>query len=145
MPDRLNHVAVFVAAIAFFLWGGLWYDVLFGRLWMASLGPAAASLPKPSPALFIGSFVLGWILSYGTAIALTRRPEDQTAAQGVSFAIFMGIVVWGTLSLQQTLYEGRPFLYWAINAGYAIIGFAIVGAIVGGWRKGSPSAVTTGP
>ena len=135
MPERVNQLAVFAAAIAFFVWGGIWYDLLFGKIWMAALGPAGANLPPPSPWLFIGSFLIGWVLALGTAIALTRRPEDQTAKQGISFAIFMGIVVWGTLSLQQNLYEGRSLLVWAINLGYAVIGFAIVGAIVGGWRK----------
>src|SRR5579862_9035811 len=135
MPDRVNHLAVIAAAIVFFIWGAVWYDLLFGRLWMAAMGPGAAALPPPSPWLFITSFVMGLILSYGTAIALSRHPEDLTAQQGVSFAIFMGIVLWGTMSFNQNLYEGRSFVLWAINFGYVVIGFAIVGAIVGGWKK----------
>jgi len=136
MPARINHLAVFVAAIVFFLWGGLWYDVLFKNLWTAAIAHVmSTALPPPSPALFVSSFVLGWILAYGTAMALTRRPDDQTAQQGVSFAIFMGIFLYGTMTYQMRLYEGIPFALWAIDFGYVLLGFAIVGAIVGGWKK----------
>jgi hypothetical protein len=34
-----------------------------------------------------------------------------------------------------TLFAGRDFGTWLLNLGWALIGFAIVGAIVGGWRK----------
>jgi hypothetical protein len=135
MPERINHLAVFVAAIVFFLWGGLWYDVLFGKAWTSALGPAASQIPAPSPYLFLASFVLGWCLAMGTAIALTRRPEDQTVQQGVSFAIFMGLTIWVTMSAQQNLYEGRSVILTLINAGYVLGGFALIGAIVGGWKK----------
>ncbi len=142
MPDRINHLAVWVAAIAYFLFGAVWYDVLFGRIWVALMAKYGAAVPAGSAWLFVESFVLGLILAYGTAIALTRRPEDQTLSQGVSFAIFMGVVVYATQSLNQSLYSGVPFALWLLNTGYVLIGFAIVGAIVGGWRRHVPAGAT---
>ena len=131
MSARINHLAVLAAAVAYFAFGAIWYIVLSGP-WQAYMGGKGAA---PSAGLYIGSFVLGLLLAYVTAIALARRPEDQTVAQGVSFALFMGIGVYATQTLNQALYEARPFGLWLIDAGYVVIGFALIGAIVGGWKK----------
>ena len=80
------------------------------------------------------------ILAYATAIAITRRPEDQTVAQGIGFALFMGIALYATQTLNAALYAGQPFLLWLIDTAYVVIGFAIIGAIVGGWKKRAKSA-----
>ena len=134
MPNRINHLAVFVAAIAFFAWGSLWYGLLFGAQWLAALGKTMAELPS-SPTIYIWSFILGLILSYATAMALTRHPEDQTVAQGISFALFMGIALYATQTLNHLIYENGSMSLWIINTAYTIIGFAIIGAIVGAWKK----------
>jgi hypothetical protein len=132
MPERLNHAAVLVAAIVYFLWGWLWFSIFFSAQWTAYMGKG---MPAPSPALYIESFLLGLILAYATGIALTRRPEDQTAAQGISFALFMGIAIYGTQTLNGALYAGTPIGLWLIDTGYVIIGFAIMAAIIGAWKK----------
>ena len=130
MPDRINHVAVWVAAIAYYIWGAIWFSALSGP-WKALAQPAA----MPTPTVFVGSFILGLILAYATAMALTRRPDDQTLQQGISFAVFMGIALFATQTLNIALYEGRPLALWLIDAGYVVTGFAMIGAIVGAWKK----------
>src|SRR5215472_14880988 len=102
MPDRINHLAVWVAALAFFVWGFLWYTFLFSATWHA-----LANIPVAMPpvATLVESFVLGLILAYATAMALTRRAEDQTLQQGISFAIFMGIGLYATMTLNHVIYE----------------------------------------
>src|SRR5215472_16689039 len=131
MPDRINHLAVWVAALAFFVWGFLWYTFLFSATWHA-----LANIPvaMPSVATLVESFVLGLVLAYATAMALTRQP-DQSMQKGVSFAIFMGISLYATQTLNHVIYEGRPFTLWAINTGYTVLGFVIIAAIVGAWKK----------
>ncbi len=47
----------------------------------------------------------------------------------------MGIAIYGTQTLSQALYEARPIGLWLIDAGYVLIGFAIMGAIIGAWEK----------
>jgi hypothetical protein len=131
MPARLNHVAVFVAAVVFFLWGWLWFTI-FSAPWKALVG----NIPtNTSPAIFIESFVLGWIMSYAVGIALTNHEHPQPARHGVEFGLFMGIGLIATMMLNGFLYEGKPVALWAIDAGYAVTGLAIIGAIVSGWRR----------
>lgn len=131
MPDRINHLAVWVAAVVYYIFGALWFGALFGRLWTSLLGKSM----NAGPAVYVGSFVLGLILSYATAIALGRHPEDRTVQQGVSFALFMGIALYATQTANSMLYTGEPVLFWLIDVGYVVIGFTIIGAIVGGWKK----------
>jgi hypothetical protein len=130
MPQRINHLAAWVAALVYFVFGAIWYGALSGP-WQAYMGGKGA---PSTPGLYIGSFILGLMLAYATADALARRPEDRTLTQGVSFALFIGIAVFATQTLNQALYEARPFGLWLIDAGYVVIGFALIGAIVGGWK-----------
>ena len=132
MSAGINHVAVWVAAIVYFLLGWIWYTI-FGAAWVAAMGKT--SMGGSSPLIYLWSFLLGLILAYATAVALARRPEDQTVQQGVSFALFMGIALFATQTLNQVLYAGTPFVLWLINTGYVVVGFAIIGAIVGGWKQ----------
>lgn len=140
MADRINHLAVWVAAIAYFVFGWVWYTVFSGP-WMALNNKTVASM-QGTAVTYVESFVLGLILAYAAGIALTRRPEDQTLQQGVSFALFMGVALYATQTLNQTLYEARPIALWLIDAGYVVVGFAIIGAIVGAWRKRTAAATT---
>ena len=132
MPDRLNHLAVWLAAIVYFAFGYLWYGVLFTAAWTSLMGGPMA---PGTTALYVESFVLGLILAYATGIALSRRPEDLTVAQGISFALFMGIALYATQTLNTALYSHEPLMLWLINTGFVVVGFAIIGAIVGGWKK----------
>lgn len=131
MSARINHIAVWVAAIVYFLLGWIWYTV-FGAAWVAAMGKT--SMGGGSAMTYVWSFLLGLILAYATAIALSRR-DDQSMQMGVSFALFMGIALFATQTLNQVLYAGTPFVLWLINTGYVVVGFAIIGAIVGGWTK----------
>jgi len=131
MPERINHLAVFAAAIAYFVLGWIWYSVLFLSQWTALVGRSMSA----SPSVLVESFVLGLVLSYAAAIALSRRPEDLTVSQGVSFALFMGIAIYGSQTLNNALYESRPIALWLIDTGYVLVGFALIGAIVGGWKR----------
>jgi len=133
MPERLNHVAVLVAAVVYFLWGYAWYTIFAGP-WTSALAKAPGAT-SPSPGILVGTFLLGLLLAYATGIALTRRPEDQTVQQGISFALFMGIALYAGQTLNHALYEQTPIMLWLIDTGYTVIGFAIIGAIVGGWKK----------
>jgi Protein of unknown function (DUF1761) len=132
MSNHINHLAVWVAAIAFFAWGYLWYGLLFGHQWMAALGKAA---PMGSPMTFLWSFILGLILAYATGVGRARHPEDQSLAQGISFALFMGIALYATQTLNHLIYEDGSMTLWLINTAYTVLGFAIIGAIVGGWKN----------
>lgn len=141
MTARINHLAVFVSAVAFFALGALWYTVFFGHLWLQLTG--AGEKPAGSMATqFIGSFIMDWIVGYMIAVALSRSDNPNMVRHGVEFGVFMGLGIFGTMTLMNYLYENRSFALWAIDVAYVVLGMAIMGAIIGAWRaKAEP--VTT--
>jgi|SRR6516225_9149886 hypothetical protein len=134
MASKINHAAVWVAAIAFFLWGYVWFSILFKAQTMAMLAASGAPMTPSGPTPYIVGFLMALVLGYGTAIALADS-STPTAAHGISFGLFMGIVFYASVTLTSTLFAGRGVASWLLNVGWALTGFAIVGAIVGGWRK----------
>ena len=132
MKGGINHLAVIVAAIAYFVWQGIWYTV-FGNQWLALVGWTGRQM-QPSPVPYIVGFIVALILAYVTAIALAGSSQP-TAAHGAQFALFMGIGIFATILLTQYVFEQRPLGLWLMNAAIPVTGFAIVGAIVGGWRS----------
>lgn len=131
MSTRINHLAVIVAAVVFFIWGALWYTV-FGNQWMALMGTTAASA-KAVPATYMLSFLIALVLAYVTAVAL-KDSRESSAKHGASFGIFMGVGIYMMLLLNQSLFEMRPLGLWVLDGLYGVTGLAIIGAIVGGWR-----------
>lgn len=141
MAARINHLAVFVAAIAFFLLGAVWYTVLFGHTWLQLTGAAekpAGNMLTP----FVGAFILDVIVGYVIAVALSRSETANMLRQGVEFGAFVGLGVFGTMSLMNFLYEGRSFELWAIDTAYVVLGMTIMGAIIGAWRTKIEPATT---
>ena len=129
MTARVNYVAVIVAAIAYFVWGGIWYTV-FGKVWDTLTGiHVMASTP------YVVSFLIGFPLAYVIAYLLGNMREATGPGAGALIGAVIGIGIWATNLLVVDMFEAKPFGLWLIDGGYAVFGMAIVGAIIGGWRK----------
>lgn len=135
MPSKsINHAAAWVGAIAFFVWGYVWHAVLFKSQYTAFMSQMCGQMNPTTPLPYIVGFLMALVIGYGSAIALADS-EHPTASHGISFGLFMGVVFFASITLTQTLFRGQPITLWLLDAGFALIGFAIVGAIVGGWKR----------
>lgn len=138
MSSRVNHLAVLVAAIAFFLISFVWYGFIFGAMYAAQV---AQMTGKPESAMATGSmtmpmietFLLGWFLAYVIATALSMRPDPNPASRGFGFGLFMGVGVFASMSLMGVVWSGMTFGLWAINAGFVVVAMAVMGWIIGAW------------
>lgn len=134
MSSRINHLAVFVSAIAFYVLGWIWYDMLFGHAWMALTGrpqQSASSMAGP----LAGGFLLCWFLAYALSITLGDSGKDNPVRHGAEHGGFIGLGVFGSMLALNYVYEGRGLELWLINTGYVVIGMAMIGAIMGAMRK----------
>lgn len=128
MPE-VNYLAILLAALSAFLLGGLWYSpVLFANRWMALTGQSEERLKSGSmPLIFGGAFLLNLIAAY--VLAMFVGPLD------VQYAALAGLSVgfcWVATGLGVNyLFERRPLGLWLINAGYFVLQFTIMGAIIG--------------
>jgi hypothetical protein len=130
--EQVNVLAVVVAAIATFVIGGLWYSpVLFARPWMRVNGFSDADLRKGMGGIFTWALVFAVISAFNLAMLLAT--PDMTLVMGAFYGLLAGIwVALGIATVAQ--FERRPWLYSAINGGYWLVSFAVMGAILGGWR-----------
>lgn len=131
-----NYVAVFVAALAYWLLGAVWYSVLFQKPWMAleNISPEQARAAGSPIAPFIISFVLNLVIAFVLAQLCVWR-NANTAARGASLGILIWIGFLGPVTYTTYMFEMRPKQLFAINEFYVLVGMCLMGAILGAWPK----------
>ncbi len=136
---KVNWWAIVVSAIVLFLFGWLWYDLLFGKLWMTEIartnGPNAASqMMSASPVyLFAVDFITAFFLAYGLAMILKwRGPVGPLEGAWIGFAF--GLLIFGSMTWLDYAYSGWGITLGFINTGYVAVGMAIQGAILAAWK-----------
>jgi len=87
-----------------------------------------------SPMPYIIALVAALAVAY-TLAWLLPKVGAQSAAGGARIGALLALALIGTTFAQAYGFEARPLSLWLINAGYMIVGMALMGAIVGHWRK----------
>jgi Protein of unknown function (DUF1761) len=131
---RVNPVAVLVAAALMFVIGGIWYSGLaFERPWRRLVGLTEDQLRAANPARTFGlSFVAALVAAVNLAFFLAAPNVD------VAFGALAGLLAglgWVAMAMGITyLFEQRPLRLWLIDAGYHVLAFTAMGALLGAWR-----------
>lgn len=127
MDVTINWLAVLVAAATTFVVGGLWYSVLFAKTWQRASGVTDEQLRHGSARIFAGSFALALVMAVTLAAFI--------GAEGIAFGVFAGGaagVCWVAAAFGVNyLFERRSLRLFAINAGYNVVTFTVMGAILG--------------
>ena len=131
---HFNYLAILVSALILWFMGAFWYSpIAFAKPWIAIIGRKEGEKPKGLAvgmiASLIGDLLVAFILFHFIAWS-----HSETFARGafVGFISWVGFVV-GPL-YPQSVYEGRPFTYFAINSGYWLVGLVIVGGLLAAWH-----------
>lgn len=129
----INHIAVFVCAVTSLVIGFLWWSpFLFQKPWQAEVSLSDEQLAKANPAKTFGlTFLLAWLVSYNLAFFLGS--PGTTWQWGIAAALLAAVWVVAMFTII-ALFEQRAFRYIAINCGYVIVYFAVIGFILGIWR-----------
>ena len=134
---KTNYAAVFVAALAYWLLGALWFGVLFGKPWMALENISIEQAKTMNPVLpYIVSFVLNLLIAYALAQICIWR-NANTIGRGASVGVLLWIGFVGPITFTTYMYEMRPKELFAINQFYPLAGLVLMGAIIGAWTKKS--------
>ncbi|RKD91616.1 uncharacterized protein DUF1761 [Mangrovibacterium diazotrophicum] len=132
---HVNYWAVIVAALSTFVVGSLWYSsLLFGKKWMILNDFTEDSLKEgvyPMPVIFGSSFIASLFAAFSLAMFL-----GSTGNFGIGvFSGFMIALFWiSTARLNTILFEQQKFSLFLIHAGYDLVSYMVMGAIVGAWR-----------
>ena len=131
-PSTLNPWAILVAAAAGFVLGGVWYSpMLFAKRWMLAAGLDEETLRSSNMGkVFGGAFLLTLLAAVNLAAFL--GPE-RNPGWGVAAGLLAAVWVCAALGVLY-LFERRPLVQFVINAGYWLVTFAAMGAILGTWK-----------
>ncbi|MHA7111048.1 DUF1761 domain-containing protein [Sunxiuqinia elliptica] len=131
---NLNYWAILVAALSTFVVGSVWYSpVLFGKKWMALNGFTEEKLKQglPMPVVFGGSFIGSLLAAFVLAMFLGSSASLELGI----FSGFMIAVFWiSTSRLNLVLFEQGKVGLFFIHAGYDVVTYVIMGAILGFWH-----------
>jgi surface polysaccharide O-acyltransferase-like enzyme len=134
--NAARHIAAWIAAIVFFVLGAIWYTVLSAR-WLAAIGKTMEQLTAEqggSPLPYVIGFVAILVMCYALSW-LIERLQATTLAGGLRVGVCVAACfVAANLALNYG-FEWRPISLWLINGAYAVVGLAIAGAIIGGWKR----------
>ncbi|MHC1702974.1 MAG: DUF1761 domain-containing protein [Tenuifilaceae bacterium] len=129
---EINWLSVIVAALAAFAIGGLWYSpVLFGDIWAKELKLSDDDLKKANmPLIFGTTFVLNIIAAMVLDIFIGLQ---ATLISGLMYGLIVA-VAWVSTSLGiNYLFSRKSLKLFFIDAGYFLVFFPIMGAILGVW------------
>ena len=132
---RTNYPAVLVAAIAYWVLGGVWYNVLFNKPWMALEHITMEQANSVSPVIpLVVSFLLELLIAYALAQLCIWR-NANTVGRGASAGVLVWVGFVGPITFMTYMFEMRPKELFAINAFYPLAGLVVMGAILGAWKK----------
>ena len=129
MPDfsHVSWIAVIVAAVAHIILGYVWYmPMVFGKRWEAAGGNALPT-GTPPPMTIAYMVVSALLAAYGLGLLF--------GGIGLVNGAIWGALIWlyfvAPVTAGAVFFQGRSWMWWAITAGYWLVGLIIMGAIVG--------------
>ncbi len=78
--------------------------------------------------------VVAIVIAYTLAWLLPKLGA-QSAAAGARMGVTLALTLIATTMAMNYGFEARSISLWLINSGYMVVGMAVMGAIVGGWKK----------
>ena len=131
MLNDINFTAVAVAAATTFAIGGVWYSQsVFGGIWGRESG-LISRLDKKNrhPAV---SFALSYLLAFIAATVVARLLGPNPGVEhAVRRAVAVGFGIAATSFGINYLFGNRSFKLWLVDAGYSVVQFAMIGAVLG--------------
>jgi hypothetical protein len=132
-----NWLALVLAAVVAFMLGGLWYSpVLFAKQWMAAHAHSpedVARMKADAPRAYGISFVCFLVMAFILQMLLNHL-DAHTWQSGVLWAVHLWLGFAVTIGLMANVYSGKKFSVFVIDAGYQLLYFVVMGAILGAWH-----------
>ncbi|MEX0672221.1 MAG: DUF1761 domain-containing protein [Candidatus Babeliales bacterium] len=123
-----SWVGVAVAGVVYWLIGAIWYaPPVFGNLWMklVKFKPDGSSMVG----VMIKGLLVSWLAAAGLACFVTRLGiTDLWQGALVGLTAWVGLVL--PVALQAMFYEKYNLDHFLINAGYNLLGFMAMGAVL---------------
>ncbi len=138
--SNVNLLSVLAAGIATMILGFVWYSpALFAKPWMREMGydlndkAKLKEMQKSAGATYGIAFLAGLVSAFMLGKILSITPID-TALYGMKlgFGVWLGFVA--TVQLTGALFMKSSMKLFAINTGYQLVCYLVMGAILAVWK-----------
>ena len=139
---QLNMTAVFIAVVANFIFGAIWYMPLFGKAWAKEMKmdidgpkPPASVMIKGMVMMAIGNFLMAFVFAHNIAVwnPVTWGQAASTMSMGQNVAMAVGFT-WLGFFLPQDMgriaWEGASMKLFLINTVYHFLSLVIAASIL---------------
>ena len=132
MDFEIDLLAVLLATVAHQALGFLWYGLLFSVTWLRAMGKSKEDISQadgPDATMAFGA-LLSLASALGIALLLTLV-DDPTVADGIAVGAVSGVAFAAASTFMISIYEQKKMILAALYSGYQILGFVIMGALIG--------------
>jgi len=129
-----NILIILLAGFLFFMLGSVWFGALFSDAWMELAGMTEEAANENMPRAMAVGLLLSILQAAGIAGILSLMSEG-----GLAKGLKIGFLAWLLFALPTLSYDwnyaNMPAALLQIDAGYQLIGYLIMGALLGWMRK----------
>ena len=128
----INYLAIVIAAVAAFVFGGIYYHLL-AEHWMKAVGHSKKNLPKkksstPLIITFIAELIMAWVLA---GLIGHLGPGQVTVKNGIVSGAFVWLGLVATTIVVNNAFGKRKPMLSTIDAAHWLAVLLIMGAIIG--------------
>jgi hypothetical protein len=132
----LNYLIVIAAAVASFVFGGVWYNVL-SKQWLEAVGRQPERMQERGGVglyvlALVAQLIMAWMLA-GILLHLAKGGLPSTVWNGMISAAFIWLGFVITTMVVNYAFHGARHALTLIDGGHWLGVLLIQGAILGGW------------
>ncbi len=133
--SNLNWMSVFVAFVAYYVLGALWFTLLFKKQYALSLGRKDELPQKPAPIFIIGPALCSLVITIAAALLIyALNINSYSQALEFAFVAGFGFLVANTINIAINPNMPRPIHYGIISGFYHLLGICLVCIILVGMK-----------
>lgn len=127
----MNYFSIFVAGLAYFILGGLWFTPLFGKLWDKAVGFNRPEKWRPSAIYYIGPLVGCFVAAFSIAL-LINIVQPETLSGSLSIGLIVGLGIGATITTVNAISPNMPHpgIYAMVTGSYHLTGLILCSAII---------------
>ena len=114
----MNILAIALATVSNFLLGGLWYSLLFGKMWMreSALDPEKIQCHSKKP--YFIAFICSFFAAVGFDYLVSNSPSLE---HNLIIGSIIGVLLVATSFCTNYQFAARSTKLFLIDAGYSIV------------------------
>jgi hypothetical protein len=130
----MNYIAILIAAFVNFLLGAIWYSpFMFLKQWMELKGFTKTDTKNNRLVTIIQMIITSLITASILAVVL-KITGNMTLTNGLGVGILMWFGFAATAQFTDWAFSGKKKELFFIDTGYLLVGYVLMGAIIGAWK-----------